>query len=167
MKTKSIVKGFLFTGLAILVILTVFSLVFVGCGRRGYHSTVEDSKERMEWFSGKIADRLDLSANQKSRVEELLTELHDKRGEGRQWHQSVRQEMLALVRQEQVDQEDINRVVEPVRQHMEEIVAFAGDRIIEFHALLTPAQREKLAKEIEDHQPGHWRRCRINKKFDG
>ena len=117
----------------------------------------------MEWFSGKIADRLDLTDDQKSGVEELLTKMHEKRREGRNWRLSLRQDMLTLVRQDQIGQDDINRVIATHKEQMEEMVAYAGDRIIEFHALLTPEQREKLATEIESHQSGHWRRCRFKK----
>ncbi len=163
MKTKRIIKGSLFTGLTAIAVLAILAVVFVGCGRRGYHSTPEESTKRLEWFSGKIADRLDLTTDQKSKVEGLLTELHEKRGESRDWHQSVRQDMLALVRREKIGQDDINRVVETHRQQMDEMIAFAGDRVIEFHALLTPVQREKLAKEIENHRPGDRRHCRFKK----
>jgi len=163
MKAKSIIKGTLFTGLTAIGILAILAVVFVGCGRRGYHSSSEDSKRHVEWFSGKIADRLELTTDQKSRIDEMLTDLHEKRREGRTWHQSVRQDLLELVRREQIDQEDINRLVDTHRQRMDEMIAFAGDRVIEFHALLTPAQREKLAKEIENHQPGRGRYCRFKK----
>ncbi len=164
MRTNRIFRKFFIGALAVMAGLAVMSFVFVGCGHRGTYFKDDDAKSHLEWFSGKIADRLDLSTDQKARVDVLLTELHEKRGKSRQWRQSLRQDVLTLVRQEQIDLNDIDRIVAPMQQHMKEMVAFAGDRIIEFHALLTPDQREKLAKEIETHQHKHgkWRRCRFN-----
>ena len=163
MKVKKAIKGTLVIGLTSMAVLAILAGIFVGCGHRGYRSGFEDPERRMEWVSSKIADRLDLTADQKAKVEAMLSDLHEKRREGRPWRQAAKQDIVKLVRQEQIGQDDINRLVETYRQRMDKMVAYAGDRVIEFHALLTPAQREKLAIEIENHKHGHWRQCRFKK----
>lgn len=163
MKKKSVIKGVLISGLTAMAVLAVLAVVFVGCGHRGYYSDSKDPGRHVEWFSGKIADRLDLTTDQKDQVKEMLSDLHEKRSEGRSWRQSARQDVINLVRQEQIGQSDIDRLVDTHRQHMDEMVTYLSDRVIQFHALLTPEQREKLATEIENHKPGHGRHCRYKK----
>lgn len=36
-------------------------------------------------------------------------------------------------------------------EKMEDLAAFATDRLLAFHATLTPEQREKIAVHIEEH----------------
>ncbi len=163
MKKKSLIKGAIVAGVAGLVVIALMAGVFVGCGHRSYHSGSQDPGMHVEWLSEKIADRLDLTTDQKSRLEEIVADVHEKRQEGRTWRKSARQDVINLVRQEQLEQKDIDRLVDMHRQHMDEVIAYLSDRIIEFHALLTPEQREKLAGEIEKHEPGHWRQCRYKK----
>ena len=163
MKKKSLMKGAIVTGLTGVVIFALIAGIFVGCGHRSYRSGIQDSGKHIEWVSKKIADRLELTADQKASLEEIITEIHEKRKEGSAWRKSAQQDVISLVRQTQIEQKDIERLVDAHRQHMEKVVAFLSDRVIEFHALLTPEQREKLAEEIEKHEPGHWRRCRYKK----
>jgi Spy/CpxP family protein refolding chaperone len=37
---------------------------------------------------------------------------------------------------------------------MQEMADFATERLIAFHKILTPEQREKIAGQIENHTPG-------------
>ncbi len=163
MKKKSLIKGAIVAGVGGLVVIALMAGVFVGCGHRAYHSGSQDPGMHVEWLSGKIADRLELTADQKTKLEGIVADLHEKRQEGRTWRQSMRQDVINLVRQEQIEQKDIDRLVDMHRQHMDQMITFLGDRVIQFHALLTPEQREKLAGEIEKHEPGHWRKCRFKK----
>ena len=119
MKKKSLIKGAIVAGVAGLVVIALMAGVFVGCGHRSYHSGSQDPGMHVEWLSEKIADRLDLTTDQKSRLEEIVADVHEKRQEGRTWRKSARQDVINLVRQEQLEQKDIDRLVDMHRQHME------------------------------------------------
>ena len=163
MKKKSLIKGATVAGVTGLVVIALLGGIFVGCGHRAYHSGSQDPGMHVEWLSEKIADRLELTTDQKARLEEIVTDLHEKRQEGQEWRKSARQDVINLVRQEQIEQKDIDRLVDMHRQRMDKLITYLSGQIIEFHALLTPEQREKLAGEIEKHEPGHWRQCRYKK----
>lgn len=162
MKKKSVIKKMIIGGVSGLIGFAVLAGVFVGCGPRGYHSGFRGPGMDVGRISEKIADRLDLTAEQKAELEKMVSEAKAKREEGSDWKKSMQQDVINLVRQDRIGQADIDRLVKVHRQRMDEAVAFLSERFIRFHASLTPKQREKLVAEIENHDSHH---CRYRRRW--
>ena len=65
--------------------------------------------------------------------------------------QARHQEIADIVRQETISRDTVDQMVEEKLDKIVEMTDFVADRMIDFHATLTPAQREKIAEHIEAH----------------
>ena len=141
----------------IAIISVLSSLVMVtglAACRHGHHGRGFD-KFDLQAASNRIASRLDLTESQKSELEQILSEIGAKAKQLRADHQTRHQELADLVRQEAIDPEGVDSKINERFDRMKELVDYAADRLIAFHATLTPEQREKAAEEIESHAARH------------
>ncbi len=157
MKKKRLIKGIVMGGISGLLGIFILTGVFAGCGPRRYHSSFRGSTMDVDRISKKMADRLDLTEEQRIQLKKMVSEVRAKREEGSDWKKSAKQDVINLIRQERIGQADIDRLVETHRQRMDALIAFLGDRFIRFHASLNSEQREKLVAEIEKHDSHHCR----------
>ncbi len=162
MKKKRLTRGAIIGGISGLIGFAVLAGVFSGCGPRGYHSGFHDSGPDIDRISDEITHRLDLTIDQKAQLEKMILEVRAKREEGNDWRKSAKQDVINLIRQDQIGKADIDRLVKTHRQRMDAMVAFIGDRFIQFHSSLTPEQRHKLVDEIEKHDAYH---CRYRRRW--
>lgn len=103
----------------------------------------------------RVASRLDLNDSQKAQFQDIVGEFAARAKALHADRQARHQELADLVRQETVSRETVDRLVAEKFDRMKELADLAEDRLIAFHATLTPEQREKLAAHIEDHADGH------------
>ena len=69
--------------------------------------------------------------------------------------ESMREELVAQLRSEEIDQERVKTLVAEHRAKMDEIVDLIVVRLAEFHKTLTPEQKEKLITKIETFKKWH------------
>ena len=134
------------------VIVTLTSLFlatgFAAC-KHGYHRGFDEFD--LEAVTNRIAARLELDDTQKADLEVLAAEITGKVKEMRADRESRHRELADLVRQEAISRETVDRMIGDKMEKMEELAGFATDRLLKFHATLTPEQREKIAVHIEEH----------------
>ena len=131
-------------------------LFFTGCRRDGGHHP--DPQK----IVAKLSDKLDLDESQRDRLTEMVTDLeaeivalHEDEGDSRQ-------AAIEMIRSEAVNATDLQALYGSKREMVDLMAEKVIPYLVEFHALLTPEQRETLAAKIEDHQ-AH-RRCRFFKQ---
>lgn len=139
-------------GLYILLIgLLVSSMaVFSGCRRSGH-------SHKAEFMVDYISETLDLNESQQAQLDQIKDELMAK---GRQMHagkETMREEMVAQLRREEIDQARVKALITEHRAQMDEIVDLMVVRLAEFHKTLTPKQKEKLIAKIETFKKWHHR----------
>jgi Spy/CpxP family protein refolding chaperone len=136
-----------------LLLLTLSSLFlitgFAAC-RHGYHRGGFDEFD-IEAATNRIASRLDLSETQKAELKTIAGEITAKAKEMHTDRQTRHQELADLVRQEAISRVEVDQKIDDKLTKMKELADFAADRLIAFHATLTPEQREKVAEHIEEH----------------
>jgi uncharacterized membrane protein len=141
-----------------IAIISVLSslVIFTGLAacRHGHNAGGFDQFD-LQAATNRIASRLDLSEFQKSELERILSEIAAKAKQLRADHQARHQELADLVRQEAIDPEVVDNRITERFDSMRELVDYAAERLIVFHATLTPEQREKAAEEIENHAARH------------
>jgi len=102
----------------------------------------------------RIAARLDLTEAQKADLEQIAGEIAEKAKAMHSDHEARHQELADLVRQESIDQEAVDALVDEKIARLKEMADFAAERLIAFHQTLTPEQRDAIAAHIEDHSSG-------------
>ncbi|KPJ75994.1 MAG: hypothetical protein AMJ54_13350 [Deltaproteobacteria bacterium SG8_13] len=136
-----------------LLFLTLSSLFlvtgFTAC-RHGYHRSGFDEFD-IEAATNRIASRLELSETQTADLKAITAEIAAKAKEMHADREARHRELAALVRQETIRRDEVSRMVDDKLQKMQELADFAADRLVTFHATLTPEQREKTAELIEEH----------------
>lgn len=139
------------------LISTLFSLMLVSglaACKHGSHFNGFDEFDQQAVVN-RVASRLDLNDSQKAEFQDIVGEFAARAKALHADRKARHQELADLVRQETVSREAVDRMVAEKFDRMRELADLAEDRLIAFHATLTPEQREKLAAHIEDHAAGH------------
>ena len=138
------------------VLLTVtIGTLFMGC--KHHEGDFFTSDEHITHVIDKLEKELNLDAAQKAELQQIASEIKTKIGGMQAERKTKHQEIIQLIRQEQVSADDVDALITSHQQKMEELADFAGQEFIRLHTLLTPEQREKLAVMLESHLKDHCR----------
>jgi len=122
--------------------------LFGGC-RHGHNQA-----EHLDFVFNYLEDVLDLDTVQQAKLAEIKKELTAKADSlkaSREKMQPIFKEQLAA---DKIDTKVIKEAIAVHRQQLDGVIDLAIDRLAEFHALLTPAQRQKLLAKLEK-----WHKC--------
>jgi Spy/CpxP family protein refolding chaperone len=135
----------------VIVMAALVSLVLAGC----YHRTPE---QRAEYMVNRMAEELSLSDVQKAQLEKIKNEFLVRRAEMPKLREETVKEANALMRSAEIDKARLNALVEKSQTHANDMINFVAAKFTEIHDMLTPEQREKLFKHIEEHMhhERHW-----------
>jgi Spy/CpxP family protein refolding chaperone len=102
----------------------------------------------------RLNDELDLNREQRETLRAITADAYE-------FMREVRREraakMAALLKRDKVTAAEINAAI-PSRDEMaKEIREFASAKIADFHAVLTPQQRARLADKVDEFGIGNWR----------
>jgi protein CpxP len=117
-----------------------------------------DPEKRAQWIAKKIASELDLDNTQKvtmNRIkDEILAKHREFKSETKQ--NEHLQRFLTEVTKDTLDRDILIELSDEKIKQFYEIRSFLVDKIVEFHAILTPEQKEKLVKKISEfHEKSH------------
>jgi len=119
----------------------------------------------------RMADDLGLSDEQLEQLKKLEKEIDEKRAEmmrDREGKDSVKAKIAEMIRSDSLSKEEILRFMEELHSLGEkqraEVDSFTAERLAKMHFILTEEQRQKLAKKIEEFEPGRDFKPRKNKE---
>jgi Spy/CpxP family protein refolding chaperone len=110
-------------------------------------------EERAARFQGWLTNRFDLNEAQQHKLESILDELLEKRTEMRELRLNTREEIISILRDENIDRSRLEQLAAEHQQKINDLISLVGSRITEFTTLLSKEQRESIAQMIEDHPP--------------
>jgi Spy/CpxP family protein refolding chaperone len=143
-----------------LIIFVVLGAVIIMGGlaacKPGFHHRGFDRFD-VAAMTGRVAWMLDLTADQKVELERLAGEVAEQAKIMREERDACRQEVADLVRQDTIQPEVVDAMVAEKIAKMQTMADFVTVRLMEFHKILTPEQREKIAGQIENFTPGGFR----------
>ncbi len=145
-------RGKVFTGLIVAVAGAVLFSV-TGCSRMYWHKY--EPEKRAACMVERISKKLDLTREQHAKLVQIKDEIMAKRGEFKPLKNALFDEIIKQTKSDKADQAEINRRIDPIEAKAKELRPFLVSKFAEFHAMLTPEQRNKLAKELEEHRT--WR----------
>ncbi len=136
-----------------LYIVMMFGLIlgvglFSGCRNHGHGRGAEFAVDY-------VTEVLDLTEAQQTHLNEIKEEFMEKREQMRANKAKHYDEIIAMLGSEEIDQERARVIIAEHRAQMDEMIDLAVVRISEFHRTLTPEQRAKLVKKVEDFRKYH------------
>ncbi|TGN19682.1 Spy/CpxP family protein refolding chaperone [Leptospira idonii] len=134
------------------LILFVAVMGFVFASNCRGHKSFE---KRVEWVAGKLTSKLDLDDAQKAKLESIKAELIAKHKEVRPKHDGWITEVTAQIKNDKIDTKALDKMSAERDSHHTEMRKFFQQKLVEFHAVLKPEQRTKLAELIEKFASKH------------
>jgi Spy/CpxP family protein refolding chaperone len=128
-----------------IVLICVFisaALLFTGCRSHSAHGKVE-------FMVDYIAETLDLTEGQRAQLDGIKEEFLAKAKEMHAQKEAMHAELVAELRKEDINQENLKGLIAQKRAQMDEMIDLAVVRLVEFHKTLSPEQREKLVAKAE------------------
>jgi len=142
-------KLFCGTAVALAVVLGVVALTGSGCSHHGHG---RDPAQVAKFVNGRVDDLLDdvdATPDQRTKIhaiaDRMLAEGQAMRGD----HAKVHDTILAQWKAETPDKAQLHALVDARMDELRKLAHDAVDAGVEAHDVLTPVQREKLAKKAE------------------
>jgi len=133
-----------------LCLLTGASFLYAQIGRPS-EPCFGNPEERAAMVSLYLTKKLDLDASQQQQLEAITQELLQKGKALRELRTSARAEVVSILRADSVDMPRIQLLKDQHQQAINDFMTEAGNRLTEFVNMLSPGQRQSLAKLIEDN----------------
>ncbi len=136
-----------------LYIVMMFGLIlgvglFSGCRNHGHGRGAEFAVDY-------VTEVLDLTEAQQTHLNEIKEEFMEKREQMRANKAKHYDEIIAMLGSEEIDQNRVRVLIAEHRAQMDEMIDLAVVRLSEFHRTLTPEQKTKLVKKVEDFRRYH------------
>jgi septal ring factor EnvC (AmiA/AmiB activator) len=141
--------------IATVLLSVALGTLFMGC--KHHDGDFFSPEEHISHVINKLEKELNLDAAQKEELLQITSEIKTKMADMKTEKKAKQQEIVTLIRQEQVSTDDLDVLITQHQQKMEALAEFAGQEFIRLHTLLTPEQREKLAVMLESHIKDHCR----------
>ncbi len=146
MNTRSIIT--------VAAILVTFSMIAIGCGNR--HCFHRSPEKKAQWVVNRIAGKLDMTDSQEKKLEKIKDEVLAKMEKHKTEHQSMHDEALQLVKKEKLTKADLEKLFAQREQRYRELLKpFIIEKMLDFHAILTPEQKNQLAEKMAEHYNEH------------
>jgi Spy/CpxP family protein refolding chaperone len=134
----------------ILIPIAVLSIVggmaLHGCRSHRHCGSPEKNAERIV---KKISRELDLNDQQKQKLDNIKDDILVKRNEFKGTREQIFNQILNQVESNKVDQEALKNMLESNEAKMKDMHGFLIEKFAEFHSILTPDQRTKLADKMK------------------
>ncbi|MDP3480536.1 MAG: Spy/CpxP family protein refolding chaperone [Desulfoprunum sp.] len=143
--------------IVIVTLLTGGSLLLFGGCKHG----LQGKEARIDFIIDYLEEVLDLDTHQQAKLAEIRKELTAELvvlQESRKKMYPLFKEQLAS---EKIDTAVVKQAIGEHRQQFDRVFDLAIERLAEFHAILTPAQRQKLLAKLEKMEKSHGK-CVIN-----
>lgn len=118
---------------------------------------------------GMIVEKLNLTNDQKAQVEKIKDEIKAKMETKKDDRESMMQDFANEFLKDNMDKNRLQELDQKREQEMKENKDFMMDKMIEFHNLLTPEQRQKAVetmKEMKEKFKDHGGMDKNDKRFD-
>lgn len=142
---------------ALITLLVCGLMGFAGCRRQG---PAGQAAFMMDYLS----EMLDLTENQQALLKQYVKDVFQKGMELRKEQAKVKEAVIGQFKNETMDQQAILNLITQNKAGQDEFARLVVQRISDFHKMLTPEQRAKLLKKIEESKA--FREARMEKLKD-
>ncbi len=169
MSKKILIPGLIIIG--ILIGLAAGSHIFRNL-RSNHFKGPGGSSGKYDFMLGRMFKELKFTDKQKKKVNELQDEIHEKIKAAMEDNkkEDMRKEIIEQIKKDNIDKTQIMNIITDKEKQKKDMGNFMIGKLIEFHTILTPQQREELAKRIEkfgDHEDKKYKGKKGKKKKYG
>jgi Spy/CpxP family protein refolding chaperone len=141
------------SGIIVITLCALFLIGGIAACKHGHHPGGFDEFD-LAAATDRIASRLDLTESQTADLKQIAGEIAEKAKAMHADHENRHQELANLIRQDAIAREVVDGLITDKMERLREMADFAAERLIAFHATLTPEQRETIATHIENRSSG-------------
>lgn len=137
-----------------LVLGTFLLAGFWGCQRAAAHDNEDGGfpQHKVDRIKEELTKKLELTDIQVAELDRIIENLKTRHAELHATCPELRNAFFDELRKDQLSAEEIRQLFESRRPAFEEMLTVISEGIADFHAVLTPEQREKLVAELEAHK---------------
>lgn len=136
----------------IVIIASALLLVLgvIACGRMGHLRFMRAShEEKARMIVERVSSELQLREDQKQFLTTLKDDIISRVKQHAPQRRQIADQVLDMIKSERLDQDKLNRLFEQAHARRTEMRRFLIGKAAEFHAILTPQQREQLASKLD------------------
>jgi Spy/CpxP family protein refolding chaperone len=111
--------------------------------------------ERAEWMTGKVAKRLNLDDQQKTKLAAVKDEVLAARAESQKEHRAIMEEVIAQVQSDRLDQAKLAQLIEQYQAGRTRMMQRVLPKVAEWHATLRPEQKAEAVEHIRRWMERH------------
>jgi len=118
-----------------------------GCAKKRF--LYKSPEKRAEFIVKKLTRTLDLTRDQVEKLNKIKNEILARTKNFRNDREDLYNQAIALIKSDKLDANALKNWISRHEQIRNELKPFIIDKIIEFHDMLTPEQKNKLAEKME------------------
>lgn len=118
----------------------------------GHHCSRKSPEKHVQKIADKIAWKLDMTDDQKVKLDQLADKVTKKIPEFRENKKNTGDAVLKQFESETFNRKEMEEVSRKNSEAIKDFQNFALDSFEEFHSILTTEQRKKVAEKIKDHR---------------
>jgi Spy/CpxP family protein refolding chaperone len=134
-----------------LLAITAGALFLSACHGRHACGWGGSPEKRAEHITKRISKELDLTAEQKTKLEKIKTDILARKSEFTNIHGGLKEMFLGQIRSPSVDKDKLNQGFEEREAKVKELRTFLISEFAEFHGMLDASQKEKLASKMQGY----------------
>lgn len=108
-------------------------------------------ERHLNWIVEKVANELELNETQQQTLKQIKKEILVKKKEVFTNHGDFLKVLIEETSKDSIDVTHIRTSMNEKKAHMETMAEYLLQKYVEFHQILTPKQRTKLASKMEEH----------------
>ena len=148
-----------FSFIIILLLVLLGGIVLIsGCHRGMGHCPFhrKSPEKKANWAVKRLSKKLKLNASQKQKLNQIKDEVLIKVQKVKGSHEEMFNTFLSQVQSESVDEVALNQLYEEKEPEFKELRTYFITKFAEFHSMLEPGQRTKLAELMKKfHRKKH------------
>lgn len=135
--------------LKFIIPLIIFAFLFTAvCGIVSAQKKFRDGPEG--FIFGRLTENLNLNENQKAQLEQIRAQIREKMESKKTDRDGMMDEFANEFKKDNLDKSKLLELSKKKEQDKEEMKSFMMDKIIEFHNILTPEQRNKAVENMKE-----------------
>jgi uncharacterized membrane protein len=137
--------------ITLIVIAVIASIAAITMAVKHYQFRNASMDQKAQKIISLVSWKLSLSDTQKSRVNDIVSQVMDKIQEKQLERKDSRDKARELLLKESITTEEVEVLIKKRREAMEELKPFFVEKIVELHGILNSDQKKKLAEIMDKH----------------